>query len=80
MSNVNIFQQQASAGTPAESPLHFSMQRSSLPSGGQDTGVIMSERPFLTHLILRGSQEVLKAGVKKVIDVELPGDPCSLNV
>lgn len=80
MSSVNIFQQQASAGTAAESPLHFSMQRPSLPSGGQNAGVIMSERPFLTHLILRGRHEVLSAPVKKIIGVELPGDPCSLNV
>ncbi|WP_404362998.1 sarcosine oxidase subunit gamma [Marinobacter sp.] len=80
MSNVNVFQQQASAGTASESPLHFSLQRSPLPSSSQDAGVIMSERPFLTHLVLRGSPEVLSAGVRKIIGVELPGVPCSLNV
>ncbi|MBS3803533.1 MAG: sarcosine oxidase subunit gamma family protein [Oleiphilaceae bacterium] len=79
MSKVEVFQQQPSGAVAAESPFHFSRQRNPLAPAKGEAGVIMAERPFLTHLILRGTPEVLLGGVRNVTGLTLPQTPCSMN-
>lgn len=80
MSNAQVFQQQPSGQVAAESPLYYARQQFPLGPAEGEAGVIMVERPFLTHLILRGAPEVLRAGVNTVTGLTLPETACSLDL
>lgn len=80
MSNVAVFQQRPADAIAAESPLHYSRQHNPPPAVKEHGTVVMVERAFLGHLILRGSADVLRGAVKKVVGVALPETPCALHV
>ncbi|MDI5933601.1 sarcosine oxidase subunit gamma [Halomonas kalidii] len=78
MSNVNQYDSRADAAIPAESPLAFSFHRSGAPAAGAASRVVMRERPFLGHLILRGGAIVLDEAVRDELGMNLPGRPQGL--
>lgn len=80
MSNVAFFEQRGPDANTAESPLHYVRQRHPLSGSKAKATVVMTEKPFLGHLILRGAPAVLRAGVKKVVGIALPETACGLNV
>lgn len=61
-----------------ESPLCFSYHRSGAPAPVGQSGVVLRERPFLGHIILRGEASQLAWALKEVLDLTLPVKPLQL--
>ncbi|MDN3557684.1 sarcosine oxidase subunit gamma [Halomonas maura] len=78
MSNVATFDTRTEAKIPVESPLAYSYRRSGAPAPTGKSRVVLRERPFLGHLILRGGAIVLDEAVRQVLGVSLPGEPQGL--
>ncbi|MBB3230377.1 sarcosine oxidase subunit gamma [Halomonas stenophila] len=78
MSNVATFDTRTEAKIPVESPLAYSYRRSGAPAPTGKSRVVLRERPFLGHLILRGGAIVLDEAVREVLGVSLPGEPQGL--
>ncbi|SEL88879.1 sarcosine oxidase subunit gamma [Halomonas daqiaonensis] len=78
-SSVNLFDSRADLSM-AESPLAFSMSRRNVPAAGADSRVVLRERPFLGHLILRGGAIVLDEAVREELGINLPGRPQGLTL
>ncbi|MDI5922212.1 sarcosine oxidase subunit gamma family protein [Halomonas sp. LR5S13] len=78
MSNVATFDTRTDAKIPVESPLAYSYRRSGAPAPTGKSRVVLRERPFLGHLILRGGAIVLDEAVRQVLGVSLPGEPQGL--
>ena len=56
---VSTFDTRTEARIPVESPLAYSYRRSGAPAPGSKSRVVLRERPFLGHLVLRGGAIVL---------------------
>lgn len=80
MSKVAIFEQRAPDTIAAESPLHYSLHRHAVSAHKEGASVVMAERAFLGHLIVRGTADVLRAAVKEMVGIALPETACGLNV
>ncbi|MDR5868036.1 sarcosine oxidase subunit gamma [Halomonas koreensis] len=78
MSNVATFDTRTEAKIPVESPLTYSYRRSGAPAPTARSRVVLRERPFLGHLVLRGGAIVLDEAVREVLGVTLPGEPQGL--
>ncbi|MBB3142896.1 sarcosine oxidase subunit gamma [Halomonas organivorans] len=78
MSNVATFDTRTEAKIPVESPLAYSYRRSGAPAPTAKSRVVLRERPFLGHLVLRGGAIVLDEAVREVLGVSLPGEPQGL--
>ncbi|MBS9404766.1 sarcosine oxidase subunit gamma [Halomonas sp. TRM85114] len=78
-SSVNLFDSRADLAK-AESPLAFSKSRGDLPAVSRDSRVVVRERPFLGHLILRGGAIVLDEAVREELGINLPGRPQGLTL
>ncbi|ATJ81793.1 sarcosine oxidase subunit gamma [Halomonas beimenensis] len=78
MSNVATFDTRTEAKIPVESPLAYSYRRSGAPAPTAKSRVVLRERPFLGHLVLRGGAIVLDEAVREVLGVTLPGEPQGL--
>ncbi|MBB3192523.1 sarcosine oxidase subunit gamma [Halomonas cerina] len=76
--NVRTFDTHPEAAVPAESPLAYAYQRSGAPVPTNRSRVVLRERPFLGHLILRGGAIVLDEAVREVLGITLPGEPQGL--
>ncbi|MBB3190003.1 sarcosine oxidase subunit gamma [Halomonas cerina] len=76
--NVRTFDTRPEAAVPAESPLAYAYQRSGAPVPTNRSRVVLRERPFLGHLILRGGAIVLDEAVREVLGITLPGEPQGL--
>ncbi|WP_027966243.1 sarcosine oxidase subunit gamma [Halomonas halocynthiae] len=67
---------------PMESPLSVAVNQVSMstpaPAVSQESQVQFEEKPFLGHLILRGSAMVLGEAVSEVLGVSLPSQPLGL--
>ncbi|WP_192035159.1 sarcosine oxidase subunit gamma family protein [Halomonas sp. YLGW01] len=61
-----------------ESPLSCSLHHSGAPQAKGDSQVILRERPFLGHLMLRGGAIVLDEALREVVGLSLPGEPLGL--
>ncbi|WP_136248841.1 sarcosine oxidase subunit gamma [Halomonas borealis] len=77
---VRTFDTRTEANTPVESPLAYSYRRSGAPAPGADSRVVLRERPFMGHLVLRGGAIVLDDAVREVLGVSLPGEPQGLTL
>jgi sarcosine oxidase subunit gamma len=73
-SSINLFDSRADLSM-AESPLAFSMSRGKVPEVSAKSRVVLRERPFLGHLILRGGAIVLDEAVREELGINLPGRP-----
>ncbi|XKE46396.1 sarcosine oxidase subunit gamma family protein [Halomonas organivorans] len=78
MSNVATFDTRTEAKIPVESPLAYSYRRSGAPAPTDRSRVVLRERPFLGHLVLRGGAIVLDEAVREVLGITLPGEPQGL--
>ncbi|MFG6176695.1 sarcosine oxidase subunit gamma [Halomonas sp. THAF12] len=78
MSNVATFDTRTETKIPVESPLAYSYRRSGAPAPSAKSRVVLRERPFLGHLVLRGGAIVLDEAVREVLGVSLPGEPQGL--
>lgn len=78
-SSVNLFDSRADLAK-AESPLAFSKSRGDLPAVSSGSRVVLRERPFLGHLILRGGAIVLDEAVREELGINLPGRPQGLTL
>ncbi|QTF92979.1 sarcosine oxidase subunit gamma family protein [Halomonas sp. BM-2019] len=78
MSNAATFDTRTEARIPVESPLAYSYRRSGAPAPTRASRVVLRERPFLGHLVLRGGAIVLDEAVREVLGVSLPGEPQGL--
>lgn len=78
-SSINLFDSRADLAK-AESPLAFSKSRGDLPKVGTASRVVLRERPFLGHLILRGGAIVLDEAVREELGINLPGRPQGLTL
>lgn len=67
------------AAVVAESPLAFSFQRSGAPAPTPASRVVLRERPFLGHLILRGGAIVLDEALRETLGFGLPARPNGLS-
>lgn len=58
----------------SESPLVLARVNVALASSARDAGVVVREKPFLGHLVLRGNaqDEAFRAGVERVLGLALP--------
>ncbi|AYH43956.1 sarcosine oxidase subunit gamma family protein [Azoarcus sp. DN11] len=58
----------------SESPLAMARANVALASSPRDAGVVVREKPFLGHLVLRGNaqDESFRAGVERVLGLALP--------
>lgn len=79
IANVRTFDTRTAAKVPVESPLAYSYQRSGVPSPTEKSRVVLRERPFLGHLVLRGGAIVLDEAVREVLGITLPGRPLGLS-
>ncbi|SPJ32883.1 sarcosine oxidase subunit gamma [Kushneria phyllosphaerae] len=78
MSDVKEFETRPADDSKAESPLAWSLhEQKSLPHAS-NPGVILSEKPFLGHLILRGGAIVMDEAVREVMGMALPARPLAL--
>ncbi|MGM0783108.1 MAG: sarcosine oxidase subunit gamma [Pseudomonadota bacterium] len=75
---VRTFDTRTEAETPVESPLAYSYRRSGAPAPTARSRVVLRERPFLGHLVLRGGAIVLDEAVREVLGIPLPGEPQGL--
>lgn len=82
MSNpVNVYDARADhAVVAAESPLAYSYASSGKPAPARHSRVVMAERAFLGHLILRGGAIVIDEALREVLGLGLPGRPNALTV
>ncbi len=78
MSNVATFDTNTEAKIPVESPLTYSYRRSGAPAPTAKSQVVLREKPFLGHVVLRGGAVVLDEAVREVLGVSLPGEPQGL--
>ena len=74
MSDVAMFDAHPAAAVRAESPLSLCRVTVATAASAQDAGVVLRERAFLGHLILRGNaaDEAFCAGVEAALGVPLP--------
>ncbi|MDN3523350.1 sarcosine oxidase subunit gamma [Halomonas ramblicola] len=80
MSKVHLYDTRAAHGqVAAESPLAFSYHRSGAPAPQRHSRVVLRERAFLGHLILRGGAIVLDEALREVLGFGLPARPNSLS-
>ncbi|GHC25532.1 sarcosine oxidase subunit gamma [Kushneria pakistanensis] len=78
MSDVKEFETRPADTSRAESPLTWSLhEQKSLPHAS-NPGIILSEKPFLGHLVVRGGAIVLDEAVREVMDMALPAKPHAL--
>ncbi|TFH85508.1 sarcosine oxidase subunit gamma family protein [Billgrantia azerbaijanica] len=75
---VRTFDTRTQAKIAVESPLAYSYRRSGAPAPTAKSRVVLRERPFLGHLVLRGGAIVLDEAVREVLGVSLPGEPQGL--
>lgn len=75
---VRTFDTRTEAKIPVESPLTYSYRRSGAPAPTAKSRVVMRERAFLGHLVLRGGAVVLDGAVRAVLGISLPGEPQGL--
>lgn len=78
MSNVATFDTRTETKIPVESPLAYSYRRSGAPAPTAKSRVVLRERPFLGHLVLRGGAIVLDEAVREALGISLPGQPQGL--
>lgn len=79
MSDIRQFQTHPEAEIATESPLAYSRQRSGAPAITASSQVMLRERPFQGHLILRGGAIVLDEALRHVLGLSLPNQPHGLN-
>jgi sarcosine oxidase subunit gamma len=74
MSDLAIFDVNPAARVKSESPLAMSRVTVATAPSAQGAGVVVRERAFLGHLILRGNaaDEAFRAGVEQALGVPLP--------
>ncbi|ART62797.1 sarcosine oxidase subunit gamma [Kushneria marisflavi] len=78
MSDVKEFETRPADTSKAESPLAWSVhEQKSLPHAS-NPGVIISEKPFLGQLILRGGAIVMDEAIREVMGIALPAKPLAL--
>lgn len=79
MSNVAVFDTRPEDAVIPESPLAYSYLHSGAPAAGSDSQVMIRERVFLDHLILRGGAIVLDEALRDELGLTLPGQPQGLT-
>jgi sarcosine oxidase subunit gamma len=80
MSRVNLYDTRADhAAIDVESPLAYSLRRSGAPGVLPASRVVLRERAFLGHLILRGGAIVLDEALREVLELGLPSRPNTLS-
>ncbi|WP_404415325.1 sarcosine oxidase subunit gamma family protein [Vreelandella aquamarina] len=80
MSKVATFDTRAEADLPVATPMAFSLAHSGAPAVTPQSRVVLRERPLQGHLILRGGAIVLDEAVRKVLGINLPGEPQGLTL
>ncbi|WP_280552902.1 sarcosine oxidase subunit gamma family protein [Halomonas sp. 25-S5] len=79
IANVRTFDTRTEAKIPVKSPLAYAYRRTGAPAPTGESRVVLRERPFLGHLVLRGGAIVLDEAVRAVLGVPLPGEPQGLT-
>lgn len=79
MSKANVYATRARDGVLAESPLAYPTRRSGAPEPSAQSRVVLRERAFLGHLILRGGAIVLDEALREERGISLPGRPNTLS-
>lgn len=78
MSDVREFDTRPAGSLSAESPLTWSCQRRGTPPRETKAGVMLREKAFLGHLVLRGGAIILDEAVREVLGIALPARPNTL--
>lgn len=78
MSDVREFDTRPAGNLSAESPLAWSVHRQGTPPREARAGIMLREKAFLGHLILRGGAIVLDEAVREVLGIALPARPNTL--
>nr|WP_298379718.1 sarcosine oxidase subunit gamma family protein [uncultured Halomonas sp.] len=76
--NVAVFDTRPEKDIATESPLSVAYHKGNAPKPTQQSQVVLEEKPFLGHLILRGGAIVLDEAVRDVLGMSLPGRPLGL--
>lgn len=76
--NVAVFDTRPEKSIATESPLSVAYNKGSVPAPTQQSQVLLEEKPFLGHLILRGGAIVLDEAIREVLGINLPGRPLGL--
>ena len=79
-SAYRMFQSHPASAMPMESPLAWSYQHTDLPKQDKQSTVLLHERAFLGHLLLRGGAIALDKALRSVLNLSLPARPLSLIV
>jgi len=74
---VNTFNTRPANTVPGESPLSLRLSRDA-PSVEKKSRVILCERPFLGHLLLRGGAIAFDKAMREVLGLSMPGKPLAL--
>jgi sarcosine oxidase subunit gamma len=76
--NIATFDTRPEKSIATESPLSVAYNRGNASQPAQGSQVVLEEKPFLGHLILRGGAIVLDEAVREVLGINLPGRPLGL--
>ena len=82
MSDAAVFDVNPAASVASESPLAACRPRVATLANAEGAGVVVRERAFLGHLILRGNaaDEAFVAGVEQALGLPLPTKACGLSL
>lgn len=80
MSEVREFNTRPAGNPSAESPLAWSFHRRGTPPREANAGVMLREKAFLGHLVLRGGAIALDEAVREVLGIALPARPNTLGL
>lgn len=79
VAKARTFDTRTEAAIPVETPLAYSYHRSGAPAPTAKSRVVLRERAFLGHLVLRGGAIVLDEAVRAVLGFGLPARPNTLT-
>lgn len=81
MSKVAVMDVNPARGVASESPLAMSKVKGASAASTHQAGVVVRERAFLGHLILRGDANSpgFREGVERALGLALPQTPCRLE-
>lgn len=83
MSNIiadkaRTFDTATESGIAMESPWHWSYLNAGLPVADEKSAVVLRERPFLGHIMLRGDAAQMDSALQQAINLPLATKPLSL--
>ncbi len=76
---ISTFNSHPAVQVMRESPLALSYRNTGRPEASESSGVILRERPFCGHLILRGGAITLDQALRDTQGIGLPGQPLGLT-